>query len=229
MAQNELPPFETMLIAHLARIADALEKINRPGKDDTPDLVKPIEEFESFDWASIDAQVVKADRFGPSHVQWNGHIYTRRNPANKYGPAIWYSRSTGRDEENEKSTYARLITFREISDADPLNEKTSDVLEKNRRRAAVNTGTPAQPQGQPAGNGQKAHPVAYATYLTNAERCHISAVSADWLAKCCGVSDPAADFSKPNSLLEQVATLRQNGFDTQPKILAELRRLKLIG
>lgn len=55
-------------IAALERIAQALEAIKpeRPA----PNYKQSLKNFPSFDWASIDAEVEKADRYGAAVVVW---------------------------------------------------------------------------------------------------------------------------------------------------------------
>jgi hypothetical protein len=115
----------------LARIAEALERVaaameSRPKA--APDLNYPLSDYPHFNWAAIGAEVVASDRHGATAVKQGGKIYTRRNPVNKFGVAIWYSRAVGKD--GDETLYERLITFRETKrvEADPLNEKTLAIL-----------------------------------------------------------------------------------------------------
>lgn len=107
------------VIGLLSRIAIALESQVRALGPIEPNLVRPLSEYASFDWSSIGARVVQSDPSGPTHVEHDGALYTRRSPQNKYGAAIWFSRSVGRDEEGG-AQYIRLITFKPLGDADPL-------------------------------------------------------------------------------------------------------------
>ncbi len=110
------------VIGLLSRIAIALESQVRALGPIEPNLVRPLSEYAAFDWSSIGARVVQSDPSdpsGPTHVEHDGALYTRRSPQNKYGAAIWFSRSVGRDEEGG-TQYIRLITFKPLGDADPL-------------------------------------------------------------------------------------------------------------
>lgn len=90
-----------------------------------PDLVYPIDRFVYFDWHSIGATVLESDRHGATLVSWAGRIYSRRSPANKYGAAIWFSRSTGKAEDGS-TNYERLITFKQLRYAvEPVPEKVA--------------------------------------------------------------------------------------------------------
>ena len=111
------------IASHLERIAIALESAPRPA----PDIVKDLSDYPQFDWQSINAEVVARDNDGAVAVRHQGKIYIRRNPQNKYGPTVWYSRATGK--ENDEMSYERLITFKEVSiQADPIPQKTSDRI-----------------------------------------------------------------------------------------------------
>lgn len=111
------------LIEVLSRIAIALESQPKPA----PDIIMNIKHYPSFDWASIGAEVIEKDKHGAIAVGHGGKVYTRRNPVNKFGIAIWYSRANGKDGED--TLYERLITFKEIKiEADLLSEKTVALL-----------------------------------------------------------------------------------------------------
>jgi len=144
----------SQLVPLLERIAVALERLANDGKPVAPNLTRPMEEYAGFDWASIGAEIVKADGDGPTHVQHNGTLYTRRSPTNKYDPAIWYSAPAGKDEEGN-TAYVRLITFKHFGDADPLPSKvTGEIKAPTQPPAPVSR--PAQPQPLPqATNGAR--------------------------------------------------------------------------
>ena len=111
---------EAVFFGYLARIAVALEKLANHGEPVEPNYVRPLEDFAGFDWSSIGASVVNADQYGPTHLECDNKVWTRRSPQNKFGEAIWFSCSAGKDDEGE-TKYMRLITFRKINlNADPL-------------------------------------------------------------------------------------------------------------
>ncbi len=110
---------------HLDRIATALEQANPPK---APDYVFPLEEFASFDWNGLGISVIATDRYGATIVRWGGHDYKRRSPENAYGAAIFFSRSTGKDEEG-RNTYERLITFKQIDrSVSPVSRKVEAAI-----------------------------------------------------------------------------------------------------
>lgn len=114
------------------RIANVLEAKPMPA----PDIVHDLSKYKNFDWASINAEIVAKDKHGAIAVRHCGKIYTRRNPANKFGVAIWYSKSAGKDSE-DNNVYERLITFREVKvEADLLNDKTLAALRQAAAEAA---------------------------------------------------------------------------------------------
>lgn len=100
--------------------------------------LKPIEQFPGFDWGSIGATVVAADDDGPTVVEFGGESYKRRSPQNKFTPAIWYSRSIGKDEGGENQ-YQKLITFKDLSteEVDPIPAKVRGLVEVGPRPVLV--------------------------------------------------------------------------------------------
>lgn len=142
----------------LERIAVALERLANDGKPPALNLVRPMDEFWNFDWSAIGAEIVKDDDDGPTHVQHNGALYTRRSPVNKYEPAIWYSAPAGKDADGNVE-YVRLITFKTFGDADPLPGKVANNGHKAPapqqtqapRQPAAQTQRPAAPPPAPAG------------------------------------------------------------------------------
>lgn len=87
-----------------------------------PNYQRPLSEYHSFDWSSIGAGVLKEDEDGVSSVEWNGQVFTRRSPNNKFDAAIWFSRCVGKDADGN-NRYVRLITFKAASDAEPIAAK----------------------------------------------------------------------------------------------------------
>jgi len=139
----------------LERIALALETLARAQGPAELNLVRPLAEYPRFDWGSIDASVLKADQFGPTHVEHGGYVYTRRSPQNKFGEAIWYSRATGKAEDGTTS-YARLITFKKLAEAEPLGDKVVQAVKAAMPAIAAHQGAaprlpaPAAPSTPPA-------------------------------------------------------------------------------
>lgn len=143
------------LVQELRGIRQALELLASSTAPAAPSYVYSLDEYFSFDWASIDARVVKEDRDGPTHVEYRGRVFTRRSPQNKYGAAIWYSRSAGENDKGE-TTYERLITFKNLeTNADPIDGR----IERPNQRPAQQ---PAQAQAarQPASNPPAGKPQA---------------------------------------------------------------------
>jgi hypothetical protein len=146
-------------IGLLKRMVESLEILARGNQPEEPNLIKPIEAFTSFDWPSIGATVVREDGSGPTHLEYGGYLWTRRSPANKFSPAIWFSRSAGRDEEGN-TQYLRLITFREISEAEPLPARVGKTLDRQAPRTAAaarqqeDDQDPDSPPGAPGGESK---------------------------------------------------------------------------
>jgi hypothetical protein len=78
--------------------------------------------YDGFDWSSIGAGVLKEDEDGVSSVEWNGQVFTRRSPNNRFDAAIWFSRCVGKDSDGN-NRYVRLISFKVASDAEPIAAK----------------------------------------------------------------------------------------------------------
>jgi hypothetical protein len=109
-------------VSALDRIARALETLamaNAPA----PNFAKPIQMYANFEFEGIGAKVKAKDTHGVSAVEWGGYIWTRRSPQNKFGEAIWFSRPLGKAEDGSVK-YARLITFRKFTEAEPLPART---------------------------------------------------------------------------------------------------------
>jgi hypothetical protein len=101
----------------LEEIRDAL--IQPQGE---PNYQKSLDAFLDFDWSSIGAIVEGRDSDGVAAVIWKGSRYIRRSASNKFKPAIWFSKSAGKDEKGE-TKYERLITFRKLPRPEPLPDK----------------------------------------------------------------------------------------------------------
>ena len=111
----------TQIHADLVQIKALLPRL-------APNLLYPLERFAGFDWQSIGATVLESDRHGATLVSWAGRIYSRRSPSNKFGDAIWFSRSLGKGEDGSPN-YERLITFKLIRyEVDPVPEKVARHL-----------------------------------------------------------------------------------------------------
>lgn len=135
--------YEMQSLAVLNRIAGALETIamsNAPA----PNFVKPIGAYAGFDYTSIGALVKASDANGPTELEWGGYLWTRRSPQNKFGEVIWFSRCIGKDADGTNK-YARLITFKQMSEAEPLPRKVEAIVEKK-------NGQKPQPTSEPERN-----------------------------------------------------------------------------
>ncbi len=79
------------IVAQESRIATALE-ILISAQVPAPNYKRQLSEYRAFDWGDIGAQVVASDAHGPTKVEWNGRIFTRRNSDDKKkGQAVWFS------------------------------------------------------------------------------------------------------------------------------------------
>src|SRR3972149_272816 len=121
-------------VAALNRIASALEAIALTKAPD-PNFVRSIAEYGAFDFEAIGAKVTGRDQHGVTAVEWAGYQWTRHAPSNKFGSAIWFSRAAGKDEAGNVR-YVRLITFREMTEPEPLPGKVAAQVEATPKAAA---------------------------------------------------------------------------------------------
>jgi hypothetical protein len=92
-----------------------------------PNYQRPLSEYPMFDWSSIGAIVLNRDDDGVTAVEWNGQVFMRRSASNKFPEAVWYSRHLGQDVDGNKR-YVRLITFKVLSDAEPIAAKAKKAI-----------------------------------------------------------------------------------------------------
>lgn len=131
------------LIFILSRIAIALEG---SAAKTAPDIIMDIAQYPNFDWASIGAEVADSDADGATAVLHNGKVYTRRTHA-KFGNDIWYSRATGKDDD-DKNIYEKLVSFKEMKiEAEPLPRKTAELLKTFKRPSPTTSGN-SKPEHQ---------------------------------------------------------------------------------
>ena len=122
--------------AALGRIALALETLamtNAPA----PNFVRPLADYADFDYSAIGAVVKQYDGNGPTELDWGGYSWTRRSPQNKFGEAIWFSRSIGKDATTGDVKFARLITFKKFSGAEPLPRKVEALVSTSKVEVKV--------------------------------------------------------------------------------------------
>ncbi len=112
------------IIESLSRIAIALEQMMPIAA--APNYQFDLKDFAAFNWESIGAVVADFDSNGATAIVWRNHTFLRRSPSNKFDAAIWFSRCVGRDSKGA-NIYERLITFKELSNAEPLPERVISV------------------------------------------------------------------------------------------------------
>ena len=100
------------ILGHLAKIAGYLAPL-------APNYRRQLSEYAAFVWPDIGATIVEGPKEAPAVVEWNGHRFKRRSGNGKYGEAVWYSRPVGKSEDGAE--YARLITFKDLDEVEPLN------------------------------------------------------------------------------------------------------------
>jgi hypothetical protein len=92
-----------------------------------PNYQRPLSEYANFDWSSIGATVLTRDKDGVAAVEWNGQVFKRRSPNNKYDAAIFFSRCLGKDAAGNNQ-YARLIKFTPPAEAEPISDKAKKAI-----------------------------------------------------------------------------------------------------
>lgn len=137
--------FQTLL-AEMRGIHTTLAAMGRAMKSEAPNYQRPLSAYRIFDWASIGAVVLDSDAVGPSRVEYLGHHFTRRNGAGKFGEAIWFSRPQGKNEDGSNK-YARLITFKDYSEAEELDGRIE--MDEPKSQPASVAATPGGRSTQP--------------------------------------------------------------------------------
>jgi ssDNA-binding DdrB-like protein len=121
--QNELL---RMIVASLRGVEAHLRQI-AVSSNPAPNYQRPLTEYADFDWPSIGATVLNRDDDGATAVEWNGQVFTRRSPNNKFDAAVWFSRCVGKDADGN-NRYARLISFKAVSEAEPIAAKAKKAI-----------------------------------------------------------------------------------------------------
>lgn len=123
---NEQNEILRMIAASLQGVESHLRQM-AVSSNPAPNYQRPLSEYPIFDWPSIGATVLNRDEDGVTAVEWNGQVFTRRSPNNKFDAAVWFSRHLGQDADGNKR-YARLIVFRALSDAEPITAKAKKAI-----------------------------------------------------------------------------------------------------
>src|SRR5215475_2705839 len=95
---NEQNEILRMIAASLEGVELHLRQI-AISSNPAPHYQRSLSEYPTFDWASIGAIVLNRDGDGATAVEWNGQIFTRRSPSNKFQEAVWFSRHLGQDSD----------------------------------------------------------------------------------------------------------------------------------
>ena len=111
----------------LERVAKSLEEAE--ARKEAPNYQQHLEEFATFDWASIGAIVERSDAQGAAIVNWKGKQFIRRSPTNKFGAVVFFSRYIGNDEQGVKK-YERLCTFKSLEkvEVEPISDKATKLI-----------------------------------------------------------------------------------------------------
>ncbi len=93
--QNEILQ---MIAASLQGVESHLRQI-AISSNPAPNYQRPLSDYPGFDWLSIGATALKEDNDGVTAVDWNGQVFTRRSPNNRFDAAVWFSRCVGKDAD----------------------------------------------------------------------------------------------------------------------------------
>jgi hypothetical protein len=93
--QNELL---RMIAESLRGVETHLRQI-AASSNPAPNYQRLLSEYPTFDWTSIGATVLNRDGDGVTAVEWNGQVFMRRSPSNKFDAAVWFSRHLGQDSD----------------------------------------------------------------------------------------------------------------------------------
>ena len=115
------------LIHTQTRLAIALEAIAQATASASPNYRYPFEQYPHFDWSLINAQLIEHDQYGATMVSWNGYTWKRRSWPTKYGLIIGFSRANGMGEDGVN--WLTLITFKKMTDTEPLPEKVRQAIQ----------------------------------------------------------------------------------------------------
>jgi hypothetical protein len=132
MDQTAIMDSIAMSLGSIAGSLEEIERLLRGGQpiNEAPEYTADIGRYLTFDWSSIDATVEDSDEFGPRSVRWNGKSYYRRSPENKFGEAIFFSKSSGHRDEGGNVVFHRLITFRKPTDVGPISRGAEKAIAK---------------------------------------------------------------------------------------------------
>jgi hypothetical protein len=119
----------TEILAQLDRQTVLLETIAAAlcQSQPAPNYQGNLDRFRSFDWSRIGATIEQEDADGVATVLWRNNLYVRRSAANKFEPAIWFSRPIGKDDEGN-NRYERLITFKRQAAVEPLPDRVRQTV-----------------------------------------------------------------------------------------------------
>lgn len=123
--------------AALNRQADVITGIllhldpKNAGKYSAPGYQRPLGAYKNFNWASIDADVITSDDYGPSEVEHNGQAYRRYNSRadDPRGVDIRFRRVVSGTPETKDMVWATLIKFADKKQRPAPRKLSADVRE----------------------------------------------------------------------------------------------------
>jgi hypothetical protein len=123
--------------------------ISQQTKVDMPNLFRPIEEFEGFDFESQipGCRVIARDKFGPTEIEYNGRVCRRYRSSedDSKGIDIRYRCVISGTVADKNMVWGSLIKFGVPKKVKPLNTAVRETIEERKATAA----TQAQPVADP--------------------------------------------------------------------------------
>src|SRR5262249_5101804 len=98
-----------MIVESLQGVESHLRQI-AVSSNPAPNYQRLLSEYPHFDWPSIGAAVLKKDDDGATSVEWNGQVFARRCPNNKFDAAVWFSRCVGKDADGCDLKHRMAVT-----------------------------------------------------------------------------------------------------------------------
>lgn len=146
------------LIAAVRELTAVIQSLNQK---QPPNLFRPLEDFPRFDWENElpGCRIIARDKFGPTEVDYDGHIYRRYRSSedDSKGIDIRYRCVLNGTVADKNLKWGSLIKFGEPKKTKPLN---TAVQEKIAERAAANPQPPIVKPAPPAPAATIAVPVA---------------------------------------------------------------------
>jgi hypothetical protein len=119
--------FSSAILTELRSIRSSIESLVQAQAAAAPPktFTYPIDRFKGFDFGALGIEVIERDSQGEAaRLAYQGDLYTRRSPENKFAPVIYFSKAVGKNDEGV-NLYQRLIEFKTFSDVEQISPKAA--------------------------------------------------------------------------------------------------------